>query len=210
VGRVSRVVTGQLARPHGRVGWMVGRGFARNNADVNRFVVQQLEVAPHERVADLGCGPGLGIQALGEAAHEGKVLGVDHSKAMIEQARRRNAEAVERGQVILHRGDLAELPAASLFDAVMTVHTIYFWSDPLRKLINIRQGLVPGGRVAICLQEHGPVLRRMVEDGGYLSYRRHEVVALLARTGFAHIEVREVPHSRLDEFVVLARAAKPR
>jgi SAM-dependent methyltransferase len=207
---MSRVVTGQLARPHGRVGWMVGRSFARSNADVNRFVVEQLAVEPHERVADLGCGPGLGIRALALAAHEGTVLGVDHSKTMIEQARRRNAEAIARGQVILHRGDLAELPAASLFDAVMSVHTIYFWADPLRKLINIRQGLVPGGRVAICLQEHRMVLRRMVEDGGHWSYTREEVVALLDRTGFAQIETRDVPDSRLQEFVVLARAAKRR
>ena len=210
MGRVSRVVTGQLARPHGRVGWMVGRSFARNNAEVNRFVVEHLGVKPHERVADLGCGPGLGVQALAEAAHEGKVLGIDHSKAMIEQARRRNAEAIASGQVILHRGDLAELPAASLFDAVMSVHTIYFWSDPLRKLVNIRQGLVPGGRVAICLQEHGGMLRHMVEDGGHFSYTRDEVVALLDRTGFAHMEVVEVTASRLDEFVILGRAAKPR
>jgi SAM-dependent methyltransferase len=189
---------------------MVGRSFARSNADVNRFVVEQLEVQPHERVADLGCGPGLGIAALAEAASEGKVLGVDHSKTMIEQARRRNADAIERGQVILHRGDLAELPAASLFDAAMSVHTLYFWGDPLRKLISIRQGLVPGGRVALCLQEHGSMLRHIVEDGGHWSYTREEVLALLDRTGFAQMEVREVPDSRIDEFVVLARAAKPR
>lgn len=188
---------------------MVGRSFARSNADVNRFVVDQLEVKPDERVADLGCGPGLGVQALAEAAHDGKVLGLDHSKAMIEQARRRNVSAVTEGQVILHRGDLAELPAASLFDAAMSVHTLYFWRDPIRKLVNIRQGLVPGGRVAICLQEHSGVLRRVVEDGGHWSYSRDEVVALLERTGFAQMEVREVPGSRLDEFVVLARAAKP-
>lgn len=210
MGRVSRVVTGQMARPHGRVGWMVSRGFSRNSAELNQFVVAQLRVKPHERVADLGCGPGLGVRALAEAASEGTVLGIDHSEAMIEQARRRNADLMAAGRVILHRGDLAELPAASLFDAVMSVHTIYFWSDPLRKLINIRQGLVPGGRVALCLQPPAGILRRMVEDAGHLPYTRDEVVGLLERTGFLDIAVRDYPASRSGEFVAMGCAAKAR
>jgi SAM-dependent methyltransferase len=55
----------------------------------------------HERVIELGCGPGVAIAALANCATRGLVVGVDHSEVMIRQARRRNADAIRQRRVRL-------------------------------------------------------------------------------------------------------------
>jgi hypothetical protein len=60
--RGKKVLVGlahQFGRPRGVLGALVGRGMARGNAALSRWVVQQaaeLRDAPIRRVAELGCG----------------------------------------------------------------------------------------------------------------------------------------------------------
>jgi trans-aconitate methyltransferase len=57
----------QFGHPSGLLGAVVGRGMARGNAELSRWVVQQA-AAHHSdtvtHVAELGPGPGVGLEAL--------------------------------------------------------------------------------------------------------------------------------------------------
>ena len=86
-----------FGRPTGTLGKLGGIIMARTNAPFARSVISLLEVQPTDKVLELGFGPGIGIQLLANSAPAGRVAGVDCSKEMLEQARARNAEAIDRG-----------------------------------------------------------------------------------------------------------------
>jgi ubiquinone/menaquinone biosynthesis C-methylase UbiE len=74
---------------------------ARTNADCGAWVIDLLEVTPNDRVLEVGFGPGVVIQRLAKLAAAGHVAGIDQSREMVEQARARNARAIQDGRVEL-------------------------------------------------------------------------------------------------------------
>ena len=55
------------------------------------------EVGVNDSVLEVGCGPGVVIQRFSTLAPAGRVAGIDQSRKMVEQARARNATAIQSG-----------------------------------------------------------------------------------------------------------------
>ena len=82
----------------------------------------------------------------------GCVCGIDFSKTMLAAAMRRNAAAVRDGRVDLRLGDAADLPfAPGRFDKVFSIHSIYFWRQPVEVLKNVLRVLKPGGMLVLTI-----------------------------------------------------------
>ena len=93
---------------------------ARTNADCGAWVTDLLEVMPNDRVLEVGFGPGVVIKRLAKLA--GHVAGIDQSREMVEQARARNATAVQDGRVEIRHGSVESLPFDSnSFDKVLAI-----------------------------------------------------------------------------------------
>ena len=152
-------VFGQFLRPHGfrgrAAGWvMATRG---SNRERNIWAVGLLDVQPHDRVLELGFGPGIAIQEFARRATNGLVVGVDHSEVMVQQARKRNAAAVRAGRVDLRLGSAEALPRFDApFDKILAVNSLLFWDDPVARLKELHDRLRPGGQIAIVYQPRGP------------------------------------------------------
>ena len=171
--------------PAGHVaGWIMGR--RSSNVQRNRWAVDLLAVQPGDHVIELGCGPGVAVAALARRATEGRVLGVDHSAVMIEQARRRNAAAVRAGRVRLLQAPVEDLSVTDgPFDAALAVNTVAFWPAPGNRLTEIRRLLRPGGRIAVVSQPRCPGATAATSASA-----ADELVALLGEAGFEdpHVE----------------------
>ena len=61
-------------------------------------------------VLDTGCGTGNYARAL--LPHVGRIEALDRSAGMLEVARRKLADAIKDGRVVLHRGSIDALPIA--------------------------------------------------------------------------------------------------
>jgi SAM-dependent methyltransferase len=152
-------VFGQFLRPHGfggrAAGWvMATRG---SNRERNIWAVGLLDVQPHDRVLEIGFGPGIAIQEFARRATNGLVVGVDHSEVMVQQARKRNAAAVRAGRVDLRLGSAEALPGFDApFDKILAVNSLLFWDDPVARLKELHDRLRPGGQIAIVYQPRGP------------------------------------------------------
>jgi len=151
-------VFGQFLRPHGfrgrAAGWvMATRG---SNRERNIWAVGLLDVQPHDRVLEIGFGPGIAIQEFARRATNGLVVGVDHSEVMVRQARKRNAAAVRAGRVDLRLGSAEALPRFDApFDKILAVNSLLFWDDPVARLKELHDRLRPGGQIAIVYQPRG-------------------------------------------------------
>jgi SAM-dependent methyltransferase len=103
---------------------------------------------PGERVLDIGCGFGDTTQQIAAmVGPEGSVLGFDVAERFIERAR---AEA-ETGpaNVRFAVGDLQVTEFDQSFDCAFSRMGTMFFANPVPAMRNVRQALVPGGRLCM-------------------------------------------------------------
>src|SRR5262245_25286223 len=145
----------QFGRPEGKLGALAGWIMATrpSNRQRNLWAVELLDIAPGDRVLEIGCGPGLAVAAMARLATAGRVVGLDHSQVMIGQAQRRNRKAIQRGAVQLHLGGLDQLAAlGGPFDRILAVNVLLFLADKEAALRALRDVTAPGGRIALAHQ----------------------------------------------------------
>src|SRR5258708_18335822 len=148
--RFLRMVATQFGNPRGLLGKLIGRVLTKGNASINTWIVQLLDIQPSDHILDIGCGPGLAIQGFAAIATQGLVAGIDASALMVQEARKRNATAIETGRVEIQQGDASILPYTDAsFDKVAATHVIYFWSDVVTTLQELRRVALPQGGVII-------------------------------------------------------------
>jgi len=181
-----RLVAEQLRRPHGFLGGIAGMVMERRNRGPNEWTLDLLDIQATDAILEVGFGPGQGIKRAATLASRGTVAGVDFSKRMVSQARRRNAAAVTSGSVALCLGDTRSLPYRdSVFDKVLGVNILYFWDDPIVHLKELRRVLKPGGRLALYFVDEEELIRLPIVDPRV--FRLHssgEAVRLLSEAGF--------------------------
>ena len=140
----------QSARPSGLIGRVIAGIMARETADFNEQAIRLLQPSPSDWVLEVGFGHGRTIERLASVVTDGRVCGIDVSEDMLNVAVRRNRRGVADGRVELHKGDCASMPFdAARFDRALSVHTLYFWSDPAACLQEIRRVLRPGARLVL-------------------------------------------------------------
>ncbi len=108
--------------------------------DWSRGVLERLELSGDEIVLDAGCGSGRVTRLLLERLPEGRVIGVDASRSMIEAAR----EALgDRTEFIV--SDLLDLDLDEAVDAVFSNATFHWILDHRKLFERLYAALRPGG-----------------------------------------------------------------
>ncbi len=110
-----------------------------------REAVQMLNLKRGDLVVDIGCGTGLNFALLQEAVGpEGKIVGVDLTDAMLEQARQR---AIDHGwkNVELVQSDAVQFEFPNQVDGIISAFALTFIPDCARVIHNGSQALAPGG-----------------------------------------------------------------
>ncbi|NJD11012.1 MAG: class I SAM-dependent methyltransferase [Gemmatimonadetes bacterium] len=192
---ISEAIARQLRRPSGLLGRLVGRGMAWHNEFAARWTLDLLDVRQDSHVLEIGFGPGVATEFAWKRALRGHVSGIDYSEAMVEAGRRRNAAALPAGLVDLAHGDVRALPyAADSFDRAFAIHSIYFWSDPVACLREVRRVMRTDGLLAITIQPRRQWPRRPPADV-FTLYEGSEVADLLRSAGFRDCRVEAYPEA---------------
>ena len=114
-----------------------------------RRVLERLPLAGSEHVLDIGCGSGRLTAEIADRVPSGRVVGLDRSVAMLEQASDwLRGRAPHTGLVL---ADAVALPFRRTFDAVFSGATFHWIDDHSALFRSIITALRPGGRlVAQC------------------------------------------------------------
>jgi ubiquinone/menaquinone biosynthesis C-methylase UbiE len=157
------------------------------NRQPNRAAIDALDIAPNETVLELGFGPGDALAALVARASRGRVLGIDHSAAMLAQAERRNHRAIAAGRMKLRLGRFDALPwPAEYVDKIVAVNVVYFFRADGAELREARRVLRPGGRVALFAADRSAMARwKFAGPDTHRPVDRQELLRLFAVSGFA-------------------------
>ena len=176
--------------PRGLLGRIAGFLMVLTNRQVNRFVVEMLDVQAGDRVLEIGFGPGACIAMLTERATNGLVAGVDPSPTMVAQAGARNRAALGSGRVELKVGSVSAIPYPDGgFDRVCSINNIYFWPSRVDDLREIRRVMKDGGTLALAFRiEPNPA-----SPAHLPSFDPDEAIRLLGAAGFrdARSQVRQ-------------------
>jgi cyclopropane fatty-acyl-phospholipid synthase-like methyltransferase len=164
----------QFGRPIGPLGRVAGwiMAWRPSNRERSHRTVDLLKLQPDDHVLEIGCGPGVAIGFAAMLTPRGRVVGLDHSALMCEQAAARNAHLIDSGRVQIECGGFERLSTlGERFDKAFAINVFQFLpeheatpqfhcecagppaSGPLpdrpEALRLIRAVLKPGGRLAL-------------------------------------------------------------
>jgi SAM-dependent methyltransferase len=127
------------------------RGTDDGYVRLSQRYLARLPRAGVERILALGCGTGIEVRALRRLTEPGTtIVGVDHSRELIEVARRLTAQEGASDKVTYATADAHDLPYADGEFDIVTMHTlISHVDDPVQVLREARRVVRPGGTVAI-------------------------------------------------------------
>jgi ArsR family transcriptional regulator len=141
-------------------------------------------------VADLGCGTGQLSEIV--APHVARVLAIDSSPDMLEEAKRRLRAF---GNVELRRGSLEALPIdEGQVDVAMMGLVLHHVPDPARALAECARVLKPGGRaLVIDMLPHDRVEYQQQMGHVWLGFPEPQTRRMLKAAGFTSITIRALP-----------------
>lgn len=128
---------------------------------VRARAVDALDLQDGETVVEMGCGTGANVPHLRErVGSNGRVIGVDFTRGMLEQAHQRiNERDWENVETL--QGDATRLPLAAPVDAVLATFVVGMLDDPSGVVERWIDTLAPGGRIALLdaapRQANGPL-----------------------------------------------------
>ena len=193
----SERIARQSRRPSGWLGEIVARVMAFETARANRFALERLNAREGEAILEIGCGHG---RTLGRLAQTRCALlaGADPSAVMVRLARRRLHRWIGLGRAEVSLATSSALPYPDgRFDAALAVHVLYFWTDAVTDLREIRRILRPGGRVLLGYRPRDAETLAGLPATIYTLRSVEETEVLLAQAGFAAIGSAEIAHGKM-------------
>lgn len=191
---LASAFAGQLARPHGAAGRLVGHAMDLANRKPTRLALDLLAPRAGEHILDVGCGTGSALVALAGRG-PARLVGIDPSELMA-----RMAAARLDGLGTVHRASLETMRfAEASFDAALMLNMLYFCDANGTALARLRHVLRPGGR-AVAYVTHRDSMRgwAFARAGLHRLYDARALFEMFAAAGFARnrIAVQEKPITR--------------
>ena len=209
---LSCFLRSQFGSPSGLFGSLFVAPFlnATNMAFI-RTSVELLGLKPNDRVLDIGFGGGYSLLALAERIPNGQVVGVDHSRDMVDAAASLIRARKLQARIRVRWGNVVKLPfAARTFDKVFTVNTIYYWPDLSLGLREITRVLKPGGRLMVGFRSPASLRLVTLAWDNFKRYEPQEVAAAMRNVGFRLLRVEHPTLSQTPDDLVLMGEYKKR
>ncbi len=200
-----QALVNQFKQPRGILGGLAGRIMANRPSNIarNQWTVDLLDLQADDRVLEIGFGPGIAIEAVARRVTEGQITGVDHSAVMLQQAGRRNAQAIADGRVNLYLGLLQKLPPyEEPFTKIFSVNVVQFWVEPVMEFTKLRAMLAAEG---LLVSTYMPRSRNATNRQGL--EKAKEIAGQLRQAGFAVVEIEELAMKPLSAYSVVASHA---
>jgi trans-aconitate methyltransferase len=140
-----------------------------------RELFDQLALAGHERVLDIGCGDGKVTAEIARHLPRGSVVGVDLSREMLDLAKK-SFPPTHFANLSFRPMDAARLEFNSEFDVIFSNAALHWVVDHRPVLGGISAALRPGGRVVLSMGGHGnaaallAVLQRVIAQPRWASF----------------------------------------
>jgi arsenite methyltransferase len=186
-GVVARFRSRQSGHPSGLVGRIFGRAMVKDTAEANDRALALLDLAAPRTVLEVGFGQGRTAAILLAAGH--RVVGVDPSTTMVNQATARNRTACRDGRANLRHSDGITIPFPDhTADVAFSVHTVYFLPDPTATFAEIARVLRPGGTLVLACRTSDTASPAWMDPAIYRIPTADQLTTMLTTAGFTRVD----------------------
>lgn len=161
--------------------------------------LEHARIEKHDTILDVGCGGGRTVSKLAAMASEGKVYGVDYSRASVAASSKLNARSVKSGRVEIRQGSVSQLPFPDpMFDLVTAVETHFWWPNLPADMREVFRVVKPGGRLIIIAEVYkgakaitARLAEKYAERTGMALLSVDEHRELFTNAGYSNVEIIE-------------------
>lgn len=191
--------------PQGLIGKEMGNLMSKVNSYINKCTIDILKLTDNNSVLEIGFGNGTYVTSILGKANNVKYFGLEKSDIMIEEAKRRHYEEIEKGNVELKivENEVITFDDFS-FDAVIAVNLIYFIDNVQLFLKEVNRVLKNEGTLYLSFRAKDTMGVNKISNHGFKLFSTEELVELLTNIGFVEIQTKNVSESNNRDFVMLS------
>ena len=183
---IGRIRSRQAGHPSGLLGRIIGRAMVKDTASSNDRCLELLELTVPRTVLEVGFGQGRTTAKLARQGH--RVVGVEVSDTMVNQATARNRRACREGRTELVGGNGITIPfETDTADSAFTAHTIYFMAEPHTTVNEIARILKPGGRLVVACRVGDDEMPAWMDRTVYRIPTIEQIREILGSAGFEQV-----------------------
>lgn len=184
--RLLNYLINQCKHPNGFIGNSMIEIWNRTFQKMMLWGLSNLNINRSDIILEIGCGGGMAIRAIAEAIEQGKVYGIDISKASVQKAVRVNKKEIIKGKVEILHCAVEGMPfLGQTIDKVIAIQTHIYWSE-------FEQSI---GRIYSILKDHGSLNIICEKDKIFYhlpQYLDHDkMLELMDQSGFKDTKVYE-------------------
>jgi SAM-dependent methyltransferase len=181
-----------LGKPEGELGLAIGEVMNGTNGNLIAAVYRRLGLQAGQSVLEIGFGNGHTVPLLLLQADGLSYVGIDIAETMVAEAAAFNRALVDAGRAKFHLASAEAIPCPDAsVDRVCAINVIYFWSDPVPALAEIRRVLRPGGFSIVAGFDGATAARAPFyrAEFGFRVREADELIELHRSAGFSTVEV---------------------
>jgi ubiquinone/menaquinone biosynthesis C-methylase UbiE len=194
---LTEYIGSQFGNPRGIVGKICCTIMNLVNQKMYRSVSDAVWNHNSRDILDIGFGNGYLEQRLSKGSNV-TIRGIDISEDMLASAAKRNQVAVKQGSVLLSLGDCCQLEFPDgMFDAVTSVNTIYFWSDPVKGLCEIKRVLKDQGIFVNAVYSQEWLKKLSYTKQGFQFFSKEDYISDGKKAGFSDVTIEEIVSGKI-------------
>lgn len=201
MSKFTEYIGSQFGNPHGFAGRICCIIMNVINKAMYKRTVALIDTKSDDKVMDIGYGNGYLLKYLYKKT-KSDLYGIDISADMMKQAAKKNKEAAKQGKLNLQIGDCCDLHFEdNTFAAIISINTVYFWSDTLKGLSEIYRVLKSGCSFFNVVYTREFLDTLAYTKKGFKKFDAEQLTDLGKLAGFENIQVKDIVGGK--SFVVI-------
>lgn len=192
MNKFSKYISSQFKNPRGIGGVIISIIQNVINKTMYKRAVSLINLQSNENTLDIGYGNGHLLEMI-YRKNPVNMYGIDISSDAKDMATKKNKKADSVGQLHLKVGDCCDLPYEDdMFAAVTSINTVYFWTDTVKGLSEIRRTLKKGKSFYNIVYTKEYLNTIKYTQIGYKKFEPEELIEYGKQAGFGSIELKEI------------------
>lgn len=192
MNKFSKYISSQFKNPRGIGGVIISIIQNVINKTMYKRAVSLINLQSNENILDIGYGNGHLLEMI-YRKNPVNMYGIDISSDAKDMATKKNKKADSVGQLHLKVGDCCDLPYEDdMFAAVTSINTVYFWTDTVKGLSEIRRTLKKGKSFYNIVYTKEYLNTIKYTQIGYKKFEPEELIEYGKQAGFESIELKEI------------------
>lgn len=185
-----REMAHQLSNPDGENGRQIASMMNDGNREMIHKGIEALEIKNGERILELGHASGGHLKEILDSADGIHYTGLEISRDMRQMAEQtfKDLNHKNTADFLLFDGNTIPLPE-NFHDKILSVNTIYFWTEPDSFAAGLSRVLKPGGKLVLVFAPRHFMEKLPFTNHIFKLYEAEEVARILGSAGFEGLEI---------------------